>query len=174
MNLSFWKKTAAWGLALAMTMSLTACGGSKGSNAGSDSSKKTEGETKNMVFSGENIDMKDVKGDVGNFIIADDKIYFLSTEWIDLSGNGENGEENSSADSAEDNVPEEGSTEETASEETDTEEETSKESDTEDTEETSTDDTDTEEASSQEDVQEEDNSSEHDEDNYEYEVNNRV
>lgn len=184
MNLSFWKKTAAWGLALAMTMSLTACGGSKGSNAGSDSSKKTEGETKNMVFSGENIDMKDVKGDAGNFIIADDKIYFLSTEWIDLSGNGENGEENSSADSAEDNVPEEGSTEETASEETTSEEtdtegtsaedETSKESDTEDTGETSADDTDTEEASSQEDVQEEDNSSEHDEDNYEYEVNNRV
>ena len=82
MNKSLWKKPAALGLAFTMVLSLTACGGGKGTKGGSsDSSGKNYGDVKNMVFSGTELDMKEVKGDPNSFVVSGDKIYFVATEW---------------------------------------------------------------------------------------------
>ena len=78
---SVWKKSIAWGMALTMMLSLTACGGKKGNEGGADSSSAKYGDVKNMVFSGEEVDIKDVKGDINNFVVNNDKIYFYTMEW---------------------------------------------------------------------------------------------
>lgn len=81
MNKSTLKTAAALGMALTMMLSMTACGGKDSKKGGSDSSGKDYGDVKNMVFSGEDIDLSDVKGDPGSLVVSGDKIYFVATEW---------------------------------------------------------------------------------------------
>lgn len=144
MKISTWKRTVAWGLALATTMSLTACGGSKGgvnSNNGSNSAK-VNADTKNMVYSGEEIDLKDVEGEPGSFVVEGDKIYFLTSEYLDSNGNkmfsdseeGDTEDAGSDEEKSEEEVTEEASEEEKSEEET-TEEATEEEKSEETTEE---------------------------------------
>ena len=80
MNISMWKRAAAWGLAFTMMLSVTACGNSS-KEGSSDSSGADYGDIKNMVFSGEELDMNDIKGDPGSFAVAGDKVYFVTMEW---------------------------------------------------------------------------------------------
>ena len=82
MNRSTWKRPVALGLAFTMMLSMTACGGGKDSKGGSSTSlEKDYGDVKDMVFSGEVMDIPDIKGDPGTLVVSGDKIYFATSEW---------------------------------------------------------------------------------------------
>lgn len=101
------KKSVALVMAGTMILSMAGCG-KKGS------SKKSEKEdTREMVFEGSEMPLEGIKGDVGAFVVKDDRIYFSTSEWIEGKGAGEDSDkEDTEADSEED------STDETTSEET--------------------------------------------------------
>lgn len=152
MKISSWKKTVAWGLALATTLSLTACGGGKGDVGGNSSSgsSETKVDTKNLVYSGEEFELKDVEGDTSSFFIEDGKIYFLSNEYLDANGN------NTISDSEEGDTEDVGSDEEKSEEEV-TEETSGEEKSEEATEEEKSEEETTSEEKSEEEASEEEN-----------------
>lgn len=163
MNISALKKTASWGLALAMMLSLTACG-DKGGNKSADSSGKDYGDVKNMVYAGEEMDLSGVKGDPNTFVISGDKIYFLTSEWPDMpegemTDSGEPEQEaaaedeadNAEAETADDNTGDdqaETTDKDAAKEETSEEGDTAKSEEAGSSEETTEDESDTAEDSS--------------------------
>lgn len=77
MRNSIWKRSAAFGLAVVMTMSMAGCG--KKSD-GSKDTKKQE-DTKNYVYQGTPISIDGMQGSVTNIYAANDKLYLYANEW---------------------------------------------------------------------------------------------
>ena len=127
MKKSMWKKPLAFCLAFTMMLSMAACGKGEKKNGGTDN-KAAAVDVKNCTFSGEAIDISAIKGEPGTFVLANDKIYFISTEWPDIPEeessteevNAESSESVTTTGNDEEAVTEEGTsdtTEEAASEE---------------------------------------------------------
>lgn len=75
------KKAAAVFMAAVMVFSMTACG----KKSGGSGSKEKE-DTKNCIYAGEPIDIVGVQGDISSPMVAGDKLYFSTYEWIEGDG----------------------------------------------------------------------------------------
>lgn len=73
------KKWSATLLAAVMVMSLTACGG-KGEKS---SGKKEEGNSKDYIYAAEELALEGIEGDINNFVVKGDKIYFSTYDWVE-------------------------------------------------------------------------------------------
>ena len=85
-------------MAAAMGMSLAACGGGKNEKSEKGGNSNTEVtkidvDVKEVVFSEEKIDMKDVKGATNTYTITDDKVFFVTTDAYDDEGFDESSED---------------------------------------------------------------------------------
>lgn len=143
MNKMRWKKAAALLMASVMMVSMAACGKN---DKGSSGSKEKKENKKEMTYEESDLQIDGIKGDISSYQVADDRIYFFTTDWVenDTGEEGDSAEEGSEEDTKEDAASEETSEEDTATEEA-TEE---------DTEEASEDSS--EDVSSEEDTEEED------------------
>lgn len=106
MRKAIWKKSLALGLAFTMMFSMTGCGGKDGKK---NSQEKNE-DTKNMVFSSEDLDTGDIEGDPSSFIVSGDKVYFYTMKWPEYDGEGEESEETDTEDSTNEDTTEEADT----------------------------------------------------------------
>lgn len=143
MNKMRWKKAAALLMASVMMVSMAACGKN---DKGSSGSKEKKENKKEMTYEESDLQIDGIKGDISSYQVADDRIYFFTTDWVenDTGEEGDSAEEGSEEDTKEDAASEDTSEEDTATEEA-TEE---------DTEEASEDSS--EDVSSEEDTEEED------------------
>ncbi len=77
MKISVWKKAAVWALSLMMTVSITACGQKENND-------NSENFNLDCFFSGEEIDMSNVKGrltvNTKPFVVEGDTVYFFTRE----------------------------------------------------------------------------------------------
>lgn len=121
------KKSAALVMAAVMMFSMGGCGKKDGSK------KEEKTDTKEMVFEGTEMALEGIEGDVGSFVVKDDRIYFYTSEWIEGKGSEEESDKEDTEDNSEE-VSEEDNSEETTSEEN-TEENSSNDSEEASTEE---------------------------------------
>ena len=154
MNKMRWKKAAALLMASVMMVSMAACGKN---DKGSSGSKEKKENKKEMTYEESDLQIDGIKGDISSYQVADDRIYFFTTDWVenDTGEEGDSAEEGSEEDTKEDAASEDTSEEDTATEEA-TEEDTEEAS--EDSSEDVSSEEDTEE--SEEDTSEEDNTGE--------------
>lgn len=127
------KKIVAVLVAGIMVLSMTGCGkdGDKGSSGGGKG--ETKQDMKTMVYQSNEITFDGIQGDIGDFIVKGDKIYFTTYEWIEGDNQSE-GNEKEEADTAEDGTDEgdtSGEDNKETSEENTTEEESTEEETTE-------------------------------------------
>lgn len=114
------KKTAAVCMAAIMVFTMTACGkksGGSGNNAAED--------TKNYVYAGEPMNLEGVQGDISTPMVAGDKLYFNTYEWIEDENAPDSSEDADSKEPASDEegaVDTEGDTQEEGSTQEDAEE----------------------------------------------------
>ncbi len=101
MNRGILKKSIAFVMTAAMIFSMAGCG----KKDGGSSKKEKKEDTKEMVFSGTDLALEGVKGDIGTFSVQGDKIYFNTYEWVEEEGSKEDSdqEDASEEDSSEDN-----------------------------------------------------------------------
>jgi ABC-type glycerol-3-phosphate transport system substrate-binding protein len=135
MRKTVFKKSAALVLAATMMISMAGCGKSN-----KDSSDTNTKNTKDMVYSGEELVFEGIQGDVSTVTVQGDKVYIETYEWIS--------DEDATVETADTEVDEDaaGETTDTEADEDASEEETTAEEVTEDTSEEQTAEEDTEEA----------------------------
>lgn len=148
MNKMRWKKAAALLMASVMMVSMAACGKN---DKGSSGSKEKKENKKEMTYEESDLQIDGIKGDISSYQVADDRIYFFTTDWVenDTGEEGDSAEEGSEEDTKEDAASEETSEEDTATEE-------ATEEDTEEASEDSSEDVSSEEDTEEEDTEEED------------------
>ncbi|MCM1497446.1 MAG: extracellular solute-binding protein [Clostridium sp.] len=129
------KKPLALLLVTALMFSVTACGG--GDKKSSSGDKAAGTDSKNMVFQGEEMKLEGIQGDLSNFTVKNDKLYFTTYEWIEKGSDSEESSEEAGEEGAEETTSEENAeeAEEATSEENAEEAEETSEESTEGTEE---------------------------------------
>ncbi|MDE5862873.1 MAG: extracellular solute-binding protein, partial [Lachnospiraceae bacterium] len=90
MKNNLFKKSTVLLLVTALMLSMTACGG-----GGKDSSggKTTKENTKDMVFQGSEMTIEGIQGDISQYIVKGDKLYFTTYEWIEKGSGKEDASE---------------------------------------------------------------------------------
>lgn len=162
---NLFKKSTAILMAAAMMISMAGCGSKDG--GGSSKEEKTE-DTKTMVYESSTLALEGVQGNISNFIVKGDKLYFNTYEWLE----GESTEDGETKDDEESDVSEEETTQDDATEDAAAEEDITTEEETEEdntaeedtTEEDTTEEDTTEEDATEEDTTEEDATEENSED----------
>ncbi|MDD6071271.1 MAG: hypothetical protein PUC12_10750 [Clostridiales bacterium] len=133
------KKSAAFMLAATMVVSMAGCGGKSGDGKKKDDGKESE-NTKDMVYAGEELNLKGIEGDLSTIYIQGEKMYISTYEWIEEEGASKDGADAEKYKETDDSESKEETSEETTGveDEESTSEDTSSEEDEKETSEEET------------------------------------